>query len=83
MTRNQDNKKYKSALEGLPFEARQMDGQAIEFRGGTGRKMEAHKFYLRPVPRSQPDIERLGRAILELAMRGGDQPSAPGKPCQT
>jgi len=80
MTHNIGNERYKSALEGLPFEARRMNGPSIEFRAGPGRKMEAHKFYLQPVLRNQPDIERLGRAILELAMR--DETSAPEKLCQ-
>jgi len=79
MTRNQANE-YRSALEGLPFEARQMSGLAVEFRGGAGRKMGAHKFYLHPVLRSQPDIDRLGRAILELAMH--DKTGTQEKLCQ-
>jgi len=83
MTRNPNNSQYKSALEDLPFEARQLDGPAVEFRDGAGRKMEANKLFLRPVLRSQPDIERLGRAILELAMLSGDQSNTPRKLCQT
>jgi len=72
MTCNPNNEKYKSALEGLPFEARQMGGPAIEFHVGRGRKMEAHKFFLRPVVLDNPDIDRLGRAILELALCQGN-----------
>lgn len=80
MTRNPNSSIYKSALEGLPFEARQM-GPAIEIHVGAGRQMGAHKFYLCPVLRSQPDIDRLGRAILELAMQDGA--SAQRKYCQS
>jgi len=75
MTLNPNNERYKSALEGIPFDARQTSGMAIEMRAGRGRKMEAHKFFLRPVVRDQPDLDRLGRAILELAM-------CQGTPCQ-
>ena len=82
MTRNHENEIYKSALEGLPFEARQLSGPAVELRSGAGRKMESNKFYLRVVPRSQPDIERLGRAILELAMLSSEQPNTARKLCQ-
>ena len=67
MINNPNNTKYKSALENLPFGARQMSGPAIEFRAGPGRKLKSQEFYLRPVLRDPPDIERLGRAILELA----------------
>jgi hypothetical protein len=69
MTCNQCNEKYKSALEGLPFEARKMSEAAAEEYVGRGRKMEAMGFYLRPVLREKPDVERLGRAILELALQ--------------
>jgi len=75
MIYNESNDKYKSALEGLSFEARQADIPAIEFHRGRGRRMESDKFYLRPVPRKPPDIQRIGRAILELAMRWPDQKS--------
>jgi len=75
MIYNENNDKYKSALEGLPFEAHQADKSAIELRRGRGRRMEAHSFYLRPIPRKPPDMQRIGRAILELAMRSPDQNS--------
>jgi len=75
MIHNHNNDKYKSALEGLPFEARHFSQPAIELRPGRGRRMESHAFYLRPVPRRPPDIQRIGRAILELAMRSPDQNS--------
>lgn len=68
MTPNPNNEKYKSALAGLPFEARQNSDTTIEFHAGRGRRMEAHKFVLYPVVRDKPDIDRLGRAILELAL---------------
>ena len=58
MINNPNNTKYKSALNNLPFEVRKAD---------DGRKMESQMFYLVPVFRKEPDIERLGRAILTLA----------------
>ena len=73
MIYNEHNDKYKSALDGLPFEARQADKPAIELRHGRGRHMESDKFYLRPIPRKPPDLQRIGRAILELAMRWPDK----------
>ena len=76
MTHNPNNEKYKSALDGLSFEARQVGKAAIEFRRSRGRRMESHKFFLRPVLRSPPDVKRLGCAILELAVRSGDQKTA-------
>jgi len=72
MTYNYNNEKYISALEGLPFETRRIGNAAVEFRRGRGRNMGSHKFYLRPILRNPPDMERLGRAILEQAMRSGD-----------
>ena len=58
MTNNPNNTKYKSALDNLPFEVRRAD---------DGQKMKSQEFYLVPVFRKEPDIERLGRAILTLA----------------
>ena len=75
MIHNHNNEKYKSALEGLPFEAREIGKAAIEFHRGRGRRMESHSFHLRPILRNPPDMERLGRAILELAMRSPGEES--------
>jgi len=75
MIHNPNNEKYKSALTGLPFETREIGKAAVEFRHGRGRKMETHNFHLRPILRNPPDIERLGRAILELAMRSPNKAS--------
>ena len=68
MINNPNNTKYKSALDNLPFEVRKADE--------PGRKMESQKFYLHPVLRDPPDIECLGRAILELAKLSCEQSSA-------
>ena len=76
MTYNEKNDKYKSALTDLPFEARKAGKPAKELHRGRGRPIESHSFYLRPVLRKPPDIERLGRAILELALRSSDQETA-------
>ena len=73
MTYNQNNTKYISALKGLPFGTRQTGKAAVEFHRGRGRPMGSHRFHLRPILRDPPDMERLGRAILELAEQGGDQ----------
>ena len=70
---NPNNTKYKSALADLPFEARQIEPAAVKFCVGTGWHMESLNFSLRPVLRNLPDIDRLGRAILELALRVDDQ----------
>ena len=72
MAYNHNNEKYKSALGGLPFAARHFSQPAIELRRGRGRSMGSHKFYLHPILRNPPDMERLGRAILELAVRSTD-----------
>jgi len=71
MTINHNNEKYKSVFQGIPFEARRLNGAAVVF--SNGRRMGSHRFYLRPILRDPPDMERLGRAILELAEQGGDQ----------
>jgi len=73
MTPNPNNEKYKDALNELPFEARQIGKATIEAHRGRGRRIESNSFFLRPVPRDPPDIKRIGRAILELAMRLPDQ----------
>ena len=58
MINNPNNTKYKSALDNLPYEVRRAD---------DGHKLKSQEFYLVPVFRKEPDIERLGRAILEMA----------------
>jgi hypothetical protein len=68
---NHNNEKYISVFQGIPFEARRLNGAAIVF--SNGRRMGSHKFHLRPILRNPPDMERLGRAILELASLDGDQ----------
>jgi|GEM_PF-3370481 len=70
---NPNNTKYKSALADLPFEARQIEPVVVKFYTGTGRCMESLNFSLGPVLRNPPDIDRFGRAILELALRVNDQ----------
>jgi len=74
MTYNYNNEKYTSALGGLPvgWKTRKV---AVEFRPGRGRKMESHKLRIYPILRNPPDTERLGRAILELALLSGNQKS--------
>ena len=74
MIYNSNNTKYKSVLAGLTFGARQIGNAAVEIRGGVGRRMEAHNFSLYPVLRDPPDLDCLGRAILEFAMRESEQP---------
>ena len=71
---NHNNEKYKSVFQGIPFEARQLKGAAVVF--GNGRRMESHNVRLRPVFRTPPDLERVGRALIEMAMEdSGDQKS--------
>jgi len=69
MILNPNNQKYKSASNGWPFDAQYIGEPALVFRPGRERKLDSQKFSLQPVFRSQPDIDRLGRAILEMAMR--------------
>jgi len=71
MTINEKNDRYKSAKD-MPFERRR-GKSAAELHRRRGKPMECHSFYLRPVLRNPPDIERLGRAIIELALRSPDQ----------
>ena len=69
MIYNPNNTKYTSALEGQPCEARLSGELLYVFRPGRERNLDSQKFSLRPVYRNTPDIDRLGRAILEMAMR--------------
>ena len=71
MTINEKNDRYKSAKD-MPVELRR-GKPAAELHRGRGRPIESHSFTLRPVLRNPPDIERLGRAIIELALRSPDQ----------
>jgi hypothetical protein len=72
MTHNHNNQKYKSVFQGIPFEARHLNGAAVVF--GNGRHMASHNVRLRPVFRNPPDLERVGRALIEMAMDdSGDQ----------
>jgi len=66
MTYNQNNEKYKSAFQGIPFEAKQLGGATAASR--NGRRMESHNVKLRPVFRNPPDLARIGRALIEMAM---------------
>jgi len=66
MTNNHNNEKYKSAFQGVPFEIRRLGGTIAT--SGNGRRMESHCVRLRPVFRNPPDLERVGRALMEMAM---------------
>ena len=69
MIYNPNNTKYTSALEGQQRDARQTEESHFVFRPGRERNLDSQKFSLRPVYRNTPDIDRLGRAMLEMAMR--------------
>jgi len=63
MTNNPNNAKYQSVLG----ETQQTTDSGPVFRSESERKLKSQEFYLVPGFRKEPDIERLGRAILELA----------------
>jgi len=69
MIYNPNNTKYTSALSSLLPETRQHSEQTLVYSPGRERNLDSQKFSLRPVFRNSPDIDRLGRAILEMAMR--------------
>jgi len=66
MILNPNNEKYKSAVESVLPGANE---STLVFRPGRERKLDSQQFSLHPVLRQPPDIDRLGRAILEMAMR--------------
>jgi hypothetical protein len=74
MTINHNNAKYKAVFQGIPFEARQAD----QMRRKRESLMGSPKVRLRPVYRDPPDLERIGRALLEMVLlsKTGDQKSA-------
>jgi len=59
-----NNEKYKSVFHGIPFEVRKLNGARVL----SGRRMESHNMRLQPVFRNPPDLERVGRALIEMAM---------------
>ena len=61
MTYNHNNEQYKSVFQGIPFEARRLNGTRI--LSDNGRRMESHHVSLRPIFRNPPDLERVGRAL--------------------
>ena len=69
MTINPNNEKYISAVESVPTAVRQEGEPTLVFRPGQERTLDSQRFSLHPVLRQPPDIDRLGRAILEMAMR--------------
>jgi len=66
MTYNHNNEKYQSVFQGIPFEVKKLNG--VRILSGNGRRMESHNVRLRPVFRNPPDLERVGRALIEMAM---------------
>jgi hypothetical protein len=75
MTTNHRNEKYKSVFQDIPFEAKRLNGTAFVF--GNGRPMRSHNVRLHPVFRNPPDLERVGRALIEMAVeKDSDQKSA-------
>lgn len=66
MILNPNNEKYTSAVENS---SPAMSEPSLVYRPGRERKLDSQRFSLHPVMRQPPDIDRLGRAILEMAMR--------------
>ena len=65
MILNPNNEKYTSAVGSMTPTGE----PPLVFRPGRERTLDSQRFSLHPVMRQPPDIDRLERAILEMAMR--------------
>jgi len=71
MVYNEENQKYKSGLTGVPFKVKTLAGDK-NGSSKAGHRLKSADFYLVPVFRNPPDLGRVGRALIEMALSEPD-----------